>query len=180
MDECAMSTESEVTPSELTLLDENKLIALRRQKLTRAAPTGNAYPTDFRRDALAAELHAAYGGKDHAELDAESGTSCRRRADAGQTDHGQGQFCPTARPCPAIFNYLSRKARCRKVVYETFKNWDLGDILGAEGVVFKTKTGELSVKVDTLRLLTKSLRRCRKSFTGWPIRKPATDSVMWT
>jgi hypothetical protein len=42
--------------------------------------------------------------------------------------------------------------------YETFKNWDLGDILGAEGVVFKTKTGELSVKVDTLRLLTKSLR----------------------
>jgi lysyl-tRNA synthetase class 2 len=56
----------------------------------------------------------------------------------------------------------------------------LGDILGAEGTVFKTKTGELSVKVDALRLLTKSLRPLPEKFHGWPIRKPATVSVMWT
>jgi lysyl-tRNA synthetase class 2 len=48
----------------------------------------------------------------------------------------------------------------------TFKNWDLGDILGAEGTVFKTKTGELSVKVDALRLLTKSLRPLPEKFHG--------------
>ena len=49
---------------------------------------------------------------------------------------------------------------------EDFKNWDLGDILGAEGTVFKTKTGELSVKVDALRLLTKSLRPLPEKFHG--------------
>jgi len=51
-------------------------------------------------------------------------------------------------------------------VYEAFKDWDLGDILGAEGVVFKTKTGELSIKVDTLRLLTKALRPLPEKFHG--------------
>ena len=42
--------------------------------------------------------------------------------------------------------------------YDEFKGWDVGDILGAEGTLFKTKTGELTVKVERLRLLVKSLR----------------------
>jgi lysyl-tRNA synthetase class 2 len=61
--------------------------------------------------------------------------------------------------------YLFRKRPAGRP-YETFKGWDLGDILGAEGVVFKTKTGELSVKVDALRLLTKSLRPLPEKFHG--------------
>jgi lysyl-tRNA synthetase class 2 len=51
-------------------------------------------------------------------------------------------------------------------IYDAFKKWDLGDILGAEGVLFKTKTGELSIKVDQLRLLTKSLRPLPEKFHG--------------
>jgi lysyl-tRNA synthetase class 2 len=51
-------------------------------------------------------------------------------------------------------------------LYDAFKRWDLGDILGAEGVLFKTKTGELSVKVDKLCLLTKSLRPLPEKFHG--------------
>jgi len=61
-------------------LDDNKLIALRRQKLHKLRQSGNAYPTDFRRNALAAELHTACGGKEPAALDAEP----RRVAIAGR------------------------------------------------------------------------------------------------
>ena len=51
-------------------------------------------------------------------------------------------------------------------VYEDFKGWDIGDIVGAEGVLFKTKTGELSVKTESIRLLTKSLRPLPEKFHG--------------
>ena len=57
-------------------VDENKLIALRRQKLAELRQAGNAYPTDFRRDALAAELHAAYDGKNNTELEADPVRVC--------------------------------------------------------------------------------------------------------
>src|SRR5690606_33043935 len=50
--------------------------------------------------------------------------------------------------------------------YESFKGWDIGDIVAAEGVLFRTKTGELSVKADTFRLLTKSLRPLPDKFHG--------------
>ncbi|MEE9332417.1 MAG: lysine--tRNA ligase, partial [Methylophilaceae bacterium] len=53
-----------------------------------------------------------------------------------------------------------------EALYEAFKHWDLGDIIGATGVMFKTKTGELSVKVFELRLLTKSLRPLPEKYHG--------------
>jgi lysyl-tRNA synthetase class 2 len=51
-------------------------------------------------------------------------------------------------------------------LYEQFKHWDLGDILGAQGTLFRTRTGELSVKVSSLRLLSKSLRPLPEKFHG--------------
>ena len=137
-------------------LDDNKLIALRRQKLHELRQQGNAYPTDFRRNALAAELHAACGCKEPAELDAEP----RRVTVAGRMlakrIMGKASFVRLRDMSGDIQLFLQKNTLGE--VYEAFKDWDLGDILGAEGVVFKTKTGELSIKVDTLRLLTKSLR----------------------
>ena len=54
---------------------------------------------------------------------------------------------------------MSPAMRCPKAFYnDVFKKWDLGDIVGAEGVLFRTQTGELSIKVDDIRLLTKALR----------------------
>jgi len=64
--------------------------------------------------------------------------------------------------------------------HETFKHWDLGDILAAEGSLFKTKTGELSVRVARLRLLTSRCGRCRRSFTASPTRSSATASATST
>ena len=151
------------SPEEL-LLDENKLIALRRQKLHALRQSGNAYPTDFRRNALAAELRAACGCKEPAELDAES----RRVAVAGRMlakrIMGKASFVRLRDQSGDIQLFLQKNTLGE--VYETFKDWDVGDLLGAEGVVFKTKTGELSVKVDTLRLLTKSLRPLPEKFHG--------------
>ncbi|CDI00774.1 lysine tRNA synthetase, constitutive [Candidatus Competibacter denitrificans Run_A_D11] len=161
-----MSTESEVTPSELTeLLDENKLIALRRQKLTEWRQQGNAYPTDFRRDSLAAELHAAYGGKDHAELEANPVRVAVAGRMLAKRIMGKASFA-RLRDMSGDIQIFIQKSAVPEGRYEAFKNWDLGDILGAEGVVFKTKTGELSVKVDTLRLLTKSLQPLPEKFHG--------------
>ena len=148
---------SEITDPAESLLDENKLIALRRQKLQELRQRGNAYPTDFRRDALAAELHAAYGAKENAELDA---APCRVHV-AGRMlakrIMGKASFV-RLRDLSGDIQLFVQKNALGDEGYEAFKGWDLGDILGAEGTVFKTKTGELSVKVDALRLLTKALR----------------------
>ncbi len=145
--------------------DENKLIALRRQKLAEWRQLGNAYPTDFRRDALAADLHAAYGDKDGTEFETEH----RRVRVAGRMlakrIMGKASFA-RLRDMSGDIQLFVQKNALPEGLYEDFKAWDLGDILGAEGTVFKTKTGELSIKVDTLRLLTKSLRPLPEKFHG--------------
>ena len=145
--------------------DENKLIALRRQKLQELRQQGEAYPTDFRRDALAAELHAAYGTQDSAELEAEHQQVRVAGRMMAKRIMGKASFA-RLRDMSGDIQLFIQKSTLGDEVYEAFKAWDMGDILGAEGTVFKTKTGELSIKVDTLRLLTKSLRPLPEKFHG--------------
>ncbi|HRY14716.1 MAG TPA: lysine--tRNA ligase, partial [Candidatus Competibacteraceae bacterium] len=156
---------NETVDSPNAAFEENKLIALRRQKLHELRQQGHAYPTDFRRDALAAELHAACGCLDNAELEA----APRRARIAGrmmaQRIMGKASFV-RLRDQSGDIQLFVQKSTLPEGLYEAFKTWDLGDILGAEGVVFKTKTGELSIKVDALRLLTKSLRPLPEKFHG--------------
>ncbi len=158
-------TETTDSASAEPSLDENKLIALRRQKLGELRQRGNAYPTDFRRDALAAELHAAYDDQDSATLEAEP----RRVSIAGRMlakrIMGKASFA-RLRDMSGDIQLFIQKSALGDDLYEAFKGWDLGDILGAEGTVFKTKTGELSVKVDRLRLLVKALRPLPEKFHG--------------
>ena len=156
---------SEITDPAESLLDENKLIALRRQKLQELRQRGNAYPTDFRRDALAAELHAAYGAKENAELDAAPRRVCVAGRMLAKRIMGKASFV-RLRDLSGDIQLFVQKNALGDEGYEDFKGWDLGDILGAEGTVFKTKTGELSVKVDALRLLTKALRPLPEKFHG--------------
>jgi lysyl-tRNA synthetase class 2 len=161
-----MSNESGDTPTEVTeLQDENKLIALRRQKLTELRQMGQAYPTDFRRDALAAELHATYGAQDHEVLEANPQRVSIAGRMLAKRIMGKASFA-RLRDMSGDMQIFIQKSAVPDGRYEEFKNWDLGDVLGAEGVIFKTKTGELSVKVDTLRLLTKSLRPLPEKFHG--------------
>ena len=155
----------ETTDSSKELLDENKLIALRRQKLNKLRQLGNAYPTDFRRDALAAELSVAYGCKDNAELDIEPQRVRVAGRMLSKRIMGRASFA-RLRDMSGDIQLFIQESIMPDGRYEDFKGWDVGDILGAEGTMFKTKTGELSVRVDVLRLLTKSLRPLPEKFHG--------------
>jgi lysyl-tRNA synthetase class 2 len=144
--------------------DENHLIAERRLKLAKlreragAGPAGSApaYPNDFRRDALAGDLLCGYGEKSPEALDAE----VVRVTVAGRLRvkriMGKASFAKIEDSSGSIQLFLQRETLGE--LYDEFKGWDLGDIVGAHGTLFKTKTGELSIKVDRVLLLTKSLR----------------------
>jgi len=134
----------------------NPLIAERQAKLERLRVRGNAFPNDFRRNATAEELHLGYGDRTPEWLEAHP----TRVAVAGRMMFkrvmGKASFAKLGDRSGMIQLFLQTEAL--GAVYEEFKGWDVGDIVGAEGTLFKTRTGELSVKVATLRLLVKSLR----------------------
>ena len=148
------------------ILDENKLIAQRREKLARLREQGIPFPNDFRRNVVAGELHAEYGEKTGEALEAlavrvrVAGRIMSRRV------MGKASFVHLQDMSGRIQLYLQRDT-LPEGVYQQFKrDWDLGDIVGAEGRLFKTKTGELSVQCDDLRLLTKALRPLPEKFHG--------------
>ena len=139
--------------------------AQRRAKLAVLREQGNPYPNDFRRSAWTAELHAKYSERDAESLEAESiqvavvGRMMSRRV------MGKASFAHIQDGSGRMQLYV-RRDDLREGVYAEFKKWDLGDIVAARGIVFKTKSGELSVKVDELRLLTKSLLPLPEKFHG--------------
>ena len=147
-------------------IDPHDQIAQRRAKLAELRQQGNPFPNDFRRDALAARLQARYGNADGETLKAEgirvrvAGRLMTRRV------MGKASFAHIQDMSGRLQLYLRRDDLPEGVYDDQFKKWDLGDIVGAEGVLFKTKTGELSVHVDSLRLLTKSLRPLPEKFHG--------------
>jgi lysyl-tRNA synthetase class 2 len=147
------------------VLSTNDLIEQRRAKLAEWRTGGRAYPTDFRRDALALELLEKHGKKDEPELEAHpvhvrvAGRMMLRRL------MGKASFTHIQDMSGRIQLYI-RQEDVTPEVYEAFKQWDLGDIIGAEGVLFKTKTGELSVKVKKVALLTKAIRPLPDKFHG--------------
>ena len=136
--------------------DENHLIAERRAKLAKLRERGVAFPNDFRRDALAADLLTAYGEKSAEALEAAPvrvAVAGRMRA---KRVMGRASFAKLEDSSGAIQVFLQQATLGE--VYDDFKSWDVGDVVGAEGNLFRTKTGELSVRVERLVLLTKSLR----------------------
>jgi lysyl-tRNA synthetase class 2 len=148
------NSESNLPPSEQ---DEERLVAERRAKLAAMRELGVAFPNDFRRNVVAGEVHAEYGEKDQASLEASpvrvrlAGRMMTRRV------MGKASFCHVQDMSGRMQLYITRDS-VGEASYIAFKQWDIGDIIGAEGVLFRTKTGELSVQVDEVRLLTKSLR----------------------
>ncbi len=146
-------------------LNENEQIALRRQKLAELREKGSAFPNDFRRNIMAGELHAEYGERDGGEIETRNIRSKVAGRIMTRRIMGKASFCHLQDMSGRIQIYVTRDA-LGEAAYEEFKKWDIGDILGAEGTLFKTKTGELSVKVDTVRLLTKALRPLPEKFHG--------------
>ncbi len=146
--------------------EENKLIAQRREKLTALRAHGNAFPNDFRRDSLAQGLHMEYGDKSAEELEQmQVRVSVAGRMMAKRI-MGKASFTQLQDMSGRIQLYLQRDNLPEGVYNEGFKKWDIGDVIGAEGVMFRTRTGELSIKTDNIRLLTKSLRPLPEKFHG--------------
>jgi lysyl-tRNA synthetase class 2 len=149
----------------MTTQEEHALIAQRRAKLNALREAGNAFPNDFRRNAIAGELHAEYDHKDNDALEASpvrvkvAGRLMAKRV------MGKASFAQLQDMSGRIQLFLQRDA-LPEGVYQDFKSWDIGDIVGAEGVLFRTKTGELSIKTESIRILTKSLRPLPEKFHG--------------
>ncbi|MCA0242466.1 MAG: lysine--tRNA ligase, partial [Proteobacteria bacterium] len=157
------------TPPQTVTLDENQLIAERREKLQAIRAAGVAFPNDFKPTHHAADLHHRHGQVPNEELEPQGlkvavagrmmlkrvmGKACFATLQDGSLgDKGRIQLYVTldAVGAPAL---------------EAFKRWDLGDILGCEGTLFRTKAGELSVRATRVRLLTKSLRPLPDKFHG--------------
>jgi len=137
-------------------VDENKLIAERRAKLAALRSSGVPFPNDFRRNALASDIHTGFGERTDEWLDANPTRVCIGGRMMFKRVMGKASFAKIADRSGQIQLFLQHEALGD--VYEAFKSWDVGDIVGAEGVLFRTKTGELSVRVDSLRMLVKSLR----------------------
>ena len=161
--------------NEVVAVDENHVIAERREKLKalRASSLSQgvvAFPNDFKPQHKAADLLAAHANKENEAFEAApvnvvvAGRMMLKRvmgkASFATIQDGSGEHAGSR-----IQLYVAKDA-IGEEVYEQFKHWDLGDFLGASGHLFKTKTGELSIKVSEIRLLTKSLRPLPEKFHG--------------
>jgi lysyl-tRNA synthetase class 2 len=149
----------------MTDQDENSLIAQRRSKLDAIRKDGNAFPNDFRRNAVAGELHTEYDEKDNEMLEAEPVRVTVAGRLMAKRVMGKASFVQLQDMSGRIQIFLQRDS-LPDGVYQNFKTWDVGDIIGAEGALFKTRTGELSVRAESIRMLTKSLRPLPEKFHG--------------
>ncbi|PHM61646.1 lysine--tRNA ligase [Xenorhabdus ishibashii] len=146
--------------------DLNNELKTRREKLAALRNDGIAFPNDFRRENISADLHVKYDDKtkeELEELDIEvtiAGRMMTRRI------MGKASFATLQDMGGRIQIYVSRDDLPEGIYNTQFKKWDLGDILGARGKLFKTQTGELSIHCTELRLLTKALRPLPDKFHG--------------
>ena len=146
--------------------NENDLIAQRRQDLKELRKTGNAYTNQFKRDSLALDLYAQYKNKSKEELEGESikvavaGRMMSRRV------MGKASFAHIQDMSGKIQLYVRRDDLADGIYNDGFKKWDIGDIVGATGIIMKTNKGELSIHVDSIELLTKSLQPLPEKFHG--------------
>ena len=148
-----------------TEIDENHIIAERRAKLAEWKATGKAYPNDFSRENTAGKITELYSDKTGEELESApvevkiAGRIMLKRV------MGKAAFITISDVSGRIQLYVARD-KVGEETYTAFKRWDIGDIVGAIGTVFRTKTGELTVQCSEIRLLSKSLRPLPEKFHG--------------
>jgi lysyl-tRNA synthetase class 2 len=151
--------------------DENSIIAERRSKLDAIRAKGVAFPNDFRPQHKAADLQAQYGDISREDLEVQNvevvvaGRMMLKREAGKKAAFATLQDASGLKADGRIQLYVTTD-KTGEAEMEAFRHYDLGDILGIEGVLFKTKTDELTVKVTKLRLLTKSLRPLPDKFHG--------------
>ena len=146
--------------------NENDLITQRRQDLKELRKTGNAYTNHFKRDSLALDLHAQHENKSKEELEGESIKVTVAGRIMSRRIMGKASFAHIQDMSGKIQLYVRRDDLADGVYNDGFKKWDIGDIIGATGTIMKTNKGELSIHVDSIELLTKSLQPLPEKFHG--------------
>ena len=143
--------------------EENHLIEERRKKLAELREANKAFPNDFKRKHLALELKNEFDEFSKEELEKKKAKGVVAGRIMLRRMMGKASFTTIQDFSGRIQLYIRADEISN---YDEFKNYDLGDIVGAEGTVFKTNTGELSIHVKKLKLLTKSLRPLPEKHLG--------------
>jgi lysyl-tRNA synthetase class 2 len=167
-----MSTPNALPPvaTAATAIDDNQLMAERREKLKALRAAGIAFPNDIQPGHRAEALFALYDGKSKEELEPMAvkvnvaGRMMLKRV-MGKASFATVQDASFGPSHGRIQVYINNEG-VGEELHNAFKHWDLGDIVSAEGTLFKTKTGELSIHATGLRLITKSLRPLPDKFHG--------------
>ena len=145
--------------------DDNKLIEERREKLKALRAAGRAYPNDFRKRDAAKDLLQAHGGKGKEELEKAALSAAVAGRMMLKRVMGKASFATLQDGSGRIQAYITSDSVGAET-HEAFKHWDLGDIVGVEGRLFKTNKGELTVHAVKIRLLAKALRPLPEKFHG--------------
>ena len=150
--------------------DDNQLISERREKLkalreAQRQGKGIAFPNDFKPGHRAAALLAHHGAKTPEQLDEHVTQASVAGRMMLKRVMGKASFA-TIQDATGRFQIYVTRDEVGEETYAAFKHWDLGDIIGAEGKLFKTRTGELSLHATGIRLLTKNLRPMPDKFHG--------------
>jgi len=151
------------------VVDENSIISERRSKLEELRKLGVAFPNQFKPENLSSELHKNFDSDDKETLEKKgievsvSGRMMLKRV------MGKASFATIQDKNGRIQLYVARdfiNSDDNPELYAQFKKWDLGDIIGAKGKLFKTRTNELTIEVTEILLLTKSIRPLPEKFHG--------------
>ncbi len=145
--------------------DENQVFAERRAKLAALRTLGPAFPNDFERSHRAAPLHAAYDAAPREELEREPVTVAVAGRLMLKRLMGKASFA-TIQDGSGRIQFFINDEDAGATAHESFRHWDIGDIVAARGTLFKTNRGELSVRCKELRLLAKALRPLPDKFHG--------------
>ncbi len=141
-------------------LDENHLIQIRKDKLKELQEQGkNPYEiTKYNRTNSAGEIKANYEKFEQKDVSVAGRIIAKRIM-------GKASFCTILDSDEKIQSYVSINDLGEEA-YKEFKTWDIGDIIGITGFVFKTRTEEISVHAKEVKLLSKSLRPLPEKFHG--------------
>ncbi|KAA9133194.1 lysine--tRNA ligase [Marinihelvus fidelis] len=145
--------------------EDNRLVAERRAKLTALRDAGQAFPNDFRPNTTAKAVIEQYDGLDDEALEAVTDEFAVGGRMMAKRVMGKIAFIRLQDASGSI-QLVAQRDELPEGVYQGFKQWDIGDIIGGVGRVFRTNKGELSIRLSSLRLLTKSLRPLPEKWHG--------------
>ena len=144
---------------------DDEQVRVRREKLAELRKGGPAFPNDFKRDALCGDLVAQFGDQDGEAVEAGTGRYCLAGRVIAIRSFGKTIFI-ALRDGSGDLQLYAQKKELDEAVFAVVKALDIGDFVGGVGILFRTRTGELTLRLESLRLLVKALRPLPEKWHG--------------